>query len=189
MLVASVALSTPLLAQLDEPPAPPPRAAIGFGFVASLGPSWQFEGGELAFVRLFRGGGIGAVSFGARVGTFVDEAQILGGTRGIIFAPTLAARSATASIAQLGDDVNATNIGFDVTLEASGYLASSSPFPEGSRWLGLALLPGLRVGTGDGPRYALVVGPTAFLSSHKPSVRGLFALRIEAPLARRERRP
>ena len=190
MLVASVALSTPLRAQLDEPPPPPPaRAAIGFGFVATLGPSWQIEGGEVGFVRLFRGGGIGAVSIGARVGTFLDQAQIIGGTRGVVFGATLAARSATAGIAELGDDVNATNIGFDVTLEASGYLASSSPLPQGSRWLGLALLPGLRIGSGDGPRYGLVIGPTAFLSSAKPSIRGLFGIRIEAPLARRERRP
>jgi hypothetical protein len=157
--------------------------------VATLGPSWQIEGGEVGFVRLFRGGGIGAVSIGARVGTFLDQAQILGGTRGVLFGATMAARSATASVAQFGDDVNATGVGFDVTLEATGYIASSSPLPQGARWLGIALLPGLRVGSGGGPRYGLVIGPTAFLSSSKPSVRGLFALRIEAPLARRERRP
>jgi len=34
-----------------------------------------------------------------------------------------------------------------------------------------------------------VIGPTAFFSATKPAMRGLLALRAEAPLARRERRP
>jgi hypothetical protein len=45
------------------------------------------------------------------------------------------------------------------------------------------------VGSGDGARYGLVIGPTMFLSSSKSTVRGLLGLRVEAPLARRERRP
>ena len=194
MLVALVALSTPLLAQIDTEtvgPPPPARSAIGFGFAATLGPSWQIEGGEIGYVRNFRGGAIGGVSVGARVGTFLDEAQIIGGTRGIVFAATLAARSGTVSIAQIGDEMSATNIGFNVTLETSGYVASSSPIPQGSQWLAAALLPGVRVGgNGNGPRYGIVIGPTIFIGSKaKSEVRGLLALRIEAPLARRERRP
>jgi hypothetical protein len=183
MLVALGALSTPLVGQS------PRRNAIGVGFVATLGSGWQIEGGEIGYVRRYGNGMLGALSLGARVGTFIDQAAILGGTRGIVFAPTLAMRTGTASLAQLGDDQNATAIGFDVTLEASGYLASSSPLPQGSRWAAVALLPGLRVGSGDGARYGLVIGPTMFLSSSKSTVRGLLGLRVEAPLARRERRP
>jgi hypothetical protein len=175
-------LSTPLVAQA-------PRSAIGFGFAATLGPSWQIEAGEVGYVRRYGNGLVGALSAGARVGAFVDEGAILGGARGIVFAATLAARSGTVSLAQLGDDQNATAIGFDVTLEGRGYLASSSPLPQGSRWGAVALLPGLRVGSGDGPRYGIVIGPTLFLGSSKSTVRGLLAFRAEAPLARRERRP
>jgi len=186
-------LSTPLIAQIDTETVaatPPARSAIGFGFAATLGPSWQIEAGEVAYVRRYAGGALGALSIGARVGTFIDEAQILGGTRGIVFAGTLAARSGTASIAQLGDEMSATVVGFDVTLEASGYVGSSSPMPQGSQWLAAALLPGLRIGgNGDGARYGLVIGPTLFVGRGKSEVRGLLAIRVEAPLARRERRP
>ena len=194
MLVALVALSTPLLAQIDTEtiaPPPPARSAIGFGFAATLGPSWQIEAGELGYVRNFFGGPIGAVSVGARIGTFIDQAQILGGTRGILFAVNLAARSGTVSLAEIGDEMNATNIGLDVTLEASAYAGSSSPIPQGSNWLAVSLLPGVRVGgKGNGPRYGFVVGPTMFIGKDaKPEVRGLLAIRIEAPLARRESHP
>jgi hypothetical protein len=193
MLVALVALSTPLLAQITETiSAPPPaRSAIGFGFAATLGPSWQIEAGEIGYVRKFGGGLLGALSIGARIGTFIDEAQIVGGTRGILFAGTLAARTGTVSVAQIGDEMAATNIGFDITVEASGYAGSSSPIPQGSQWLAAAVLPGIRVaGNGNGPRYGIVIGPTIFIGSKaKSDVRGLLALRIEAPLARREPRP
>ena len=94
-----------------------------------------------------------------------------------------------ATLAEMGDDEGATVIGFDVTLEGSAYLASSSPLPQGSHWAAVALLPGLRAGSGDGVRYGLVIGPTAFFANGKSTVRGLLGLRIEAPLARRERRP
>jgi len=183
MLVTLGALSTPLIAQS------PRTNAIGVGFAATLGSGWQIEAGEIGYVRRYGQGMVGALSLGARIGTFIDEGAILGGTRGIVFAPTLAARTRATSIAQLGDDQNATTIGFDITLEASGYLASSSPLSQGSRWAAVALLPGLRAGSGDGPRYGLVIGPTLFLGSSKPSVRGFLAFRAEAPLARRERRP
>ena len=183
MLVAWGALSTSLLAQS------PRRNAIGFGFAATLGPGWQIEGGDIAYIHRRSGGLLGAMSIGARLGTFIDEGAILGGSRGIVFAPTIALRSSTATLAELGNDEGATVIGFDVTLEGSAYLASSSPLPQGSHWAAVALLPGLRAGSGDGVRYGLVIGPTAFFANGKSTVRGLLGLRIEAPLARRERRP
>ncbi len=147
MLVAWGALSTSLLAQS------PRRNAIGFGFAATLGPGWQIEGGDIAYIHRRSGGLLGAMSIGARLGTFIDEGAILGGSRGIVF------------------------------------VASSSPLPQGSHWAAVALLPGLRAGSGDGVRYGLVIGPTAFFANGKSTVRGLLGLRIEAPLARRERRP
>ena len=185
MVVAVGVLATPLEAQSEGAP----RNAIGFGFAATLGSGWQIEGGEVSYVHRHRSGVIGAFSAGVRIGTFIDEGAILGGSRGLVFAPTLAARSATASLAQLGDDENATSIAFDVTLEATGYLASSSPLSVGSHWGAVALLPGLRAGSADGVRYGLVIGPTAFFGGGSSTVRGLVGFRVEAPLARRERRP
>jgi len=72
----------------------------------------------------------------------------------------------------------------DVTLEASGYVASGSPFWQGSHWGALALLPSLRIGGG-----AITLGPTLFLGDRKPAMRGMLAFRGEARLARREPHP
>ena len=183
MLVTLGALSTPLAAQSDA------GHAIGVGFAATLGGGWQIESGEIGYVRRFGNGLLGAVSAGARLGAFIDEGAILGGTRGFVFATTLAARTGHVTLAEMGDDQNVTAIGFDVTLEATGYLTANSPLPQGSRWGAVALLPGLRVGSGEGARYGFVIGPTAFISSAKTEIRGLLAFRVEAPLARRERHP
>jgi hypothetical protein len=76
-----------------------------------------------------------------------------------------------------------------MTLEVTGYRASQSPLPQGSRWMAVSVLPAISIGNGDRPHFALVIGPTAFFSGSKPAMRGLLALRAEAPLARRERRP
>jgi len=179
MLVVLGALSTPLGAQ---------SGAIGVGFAATLGSGWQIESGEIGYVRRMAGGPVRALSVGARIGAFIDEGAILGGNRGFVFAGTVGARSGRLTLAELGDEQNLTAIGFDVTLEATGYLAANSPLPQGSTWLAVALLPGLRVGGGDGAQYGLVIGPTAFFGS-KTEVRGLLAFRVEAPLARRERHP
>jgi hypothetical protein len=176
------ALSTPLAAQGGG-------AAIGAGFAATVGGGWQIESGEIGYVRRMAGGGaVRALSLGARLGSFIDEGAILGGSRGFVFAGTLTARSGRLPLAELGDERNLTAIGFDVTLEATGYLTSRSPLPQGSRWAAVAFLPGLRVGGVDGTQYGLVIGPTVFFGS-TTEVRGLLAFRLEAPLARRERHP
>lgn len=194
MLVVLAALSTPLAAQTDSarPAAPEPargQSAIGVGFAATLGNSWQIESGELGYVRRLSHGPVRAVSLGARLGSYTDEGAIIGGNRGFVFAPTLAARSASLMLAELGDENNLTRIAFDVTLEATAYVTTDSLFPQGSTWGAVAFLPGLRVGSGDGPRYGLLVGPTWFFGGPKVEVRGLLAFRVEAPLARRERHP
>lgn len=180
MFVGLVALSTPLAAQSG--------GAIGLGFAATLGGGWQIESGELGYVRRFGGGPVRAVSAGVRLGAFIDEGAFIGGSRGFVFAGTLGARTGQVGIAELGDEKNITAIGLDLTVEATGYLTANSPLPQGSRWAAVALLPGVRVGGGDGPQYRLVIGPTAFFGA-KNEIRGLLAVRVEAPLARRERHP
>jgi hypothetical protein len=186
MLVVLGALSTTLAAQSAGGGG---SGAIGVGFAATLGSGWQIESGEIGYVRRMARGPVRALSIGARLGTFIDEGAIIGGNRGFVFAGTVGARSGRLMLAELGDENNLTQIGFDVTIEATGYLGSHSPLPQGSSWGAVALLPGLRVGSGDGPRYGLVIGPTWFLGSSPGEVRGLLAFRVEAPLARRERQP
>jgi hypothetical protein len=178
MLVLLGALSTPLAAQ---------TGAIGVGFAATLGGGWQIESAEIGYVRRMSGP-VRALSAGARLGAFVDEGAILGGTQGFVFAGTLGARSGRIMLAELGDERNVTAIGLDVTIEATGYLTARSPLPQGSSWAAVAVLPGLRVVGGGGAQYGLVIGPTAFFGS-KTEIRGLLAFRVEAPLARRERHP
>lgn len=194
MLVVLAALSTPLAAQTDSARAAAPeparvKSAIGVGFAATLGSSWQIESGEIGYVRRLSHGLIGAASIGARFGSFTDEGAIIGGNRGFVFAPTVALRTARMSLAELGEETNVTSIGFDVTVEGTGYLTTNSPLPQGSTWGAVAVLPALRVGGGDGPTYGLLVGPTWFFGGPKVEVRGLLAFRVEAPLARRERHP
>jgi hypothetical protein len=174
------ALSTPLAAQ----------SAIGFGFAATLGDGWQIESGEIGYVRRVGGGPVRALSAGVRLGAFVDQGAILRGTRGFVAAGTLGARTGKLSLGELGDEHDQTAIGFDVAVEATGYLASNSPLPQRGRWAAVAVLPGLRIGGGGGtgPQYSLQIGPTVFFGS-ETTVRALLAFRIEAPLARREPYP
>jgi hypothetical protein len=189
MLIVLGALSTTLAAQSEGAgDGGGGGSAIGIGFAATLGSGWQIESGEIGYVRRSTHGPVRALSVGARLGSFIDEGAFIGGNRGFVFATTLAARSPRLILAELGDENNVTRIGFDVTVEATGYLTANSPFPQGSTWGAVALLPGLRAGGGDGPTYGLVIGPTWFFGSTN-DVRGLLAFRVEAPLARRERHP
>src|SRR5437867_4197814 len=91
MLVVLGALSTTLAAQSDTAQANRKRAhAIGFGFVATLGANWQIESAEIGYVRR-PSRGLAAIGVAARLGTFINESTMLGGTRGIVFAATLSA--------------------------------------------------------------------------------------------------
>ena len=182
MLVALGALSTRLAAQSG--------GAIGVGFAATLGGGWQIESGEIGYVRRSTYGPFRALSLGARVGSYTDEGAIIGGNRGFVFAPTFAARTGRLMLAELGDENNLTQIGFDVTLEGTWYLTTNPPDSLRSTWGAVALLPGLRIGGTDGTQYGIVIGPTMFLGGGaKSEVRGLLAFRVEAPLARREHHP
>jgi len=193
MLVALSALPTTLAAQSNGAPQAPPsikerRHAIGFGFVATLGANWQMEGIEIAYARRLRHG-LAAVSVSTRLGTFMNESSMIGGTKGVVFGATLAGRTHMRSIAQFGMEDNGTGIGFDVTFEVTGYTASQALMSQGTRWLAISVLPAFSIGSGDAPHFGIVIGPTAFLHSGKPLMRGMLAFRGEAPLARREHRP
>src|SRR5213592_4322610 len=160
MLVVLAALSTPLAGQ----------TALGVGFAATLGSSWQIEGVDVGFAG------------------FVDEGAIFGGTRGFISGLTLTARTGRSTLAELGDPTNLTTFGVDLTVEATGYLAANSPLPVGSRWAAVTVLPGLRFGNPGGSQFTLMIGPTFFLG-HASDTRALLALRFDTPLARRRAPP
>jgi len=202
MLVLLVAGTVPavLTAQSAPPPPPPPapppapspaayklRPAIGFGFFATLGSKWQLEGVEVGYVRRMERG-LAAISVSGRIGTFINESVMIGGTQGIGFGATIAGRTRMKSIAQFGEEEHGTAIGFDMTLELTGYTTSNSPLSR-TQWMAISALPAISLGTGDAAHFGIVIGPTAFLGDGKPVVRGMLSFRAEAPLARRERRP
>jgi hypothetical protein len=186
VLVAFGVLSTTLAAQSpksDSSTKAPSRHALTFGYFATLGSYWQIEALEFGYVRKMTHG-LAAISLSTRVGTFMDETAVTGGSRGMAFAGTLGARTHMKRIAQLGEEEHGKAIGLDMTLEMSGYVASGAPSWQGSHWGAIALLPGVRIGNA-----AIVIGPTAFFAGGKPAVRGLLAFRGEATLARRGRQP
>jgi hypothetical protein len=184
-LVAFGVFSTTLAAQSksDSSTKAPSRHALTFGYFATLGSYWQIEAVEFGYVRNMTRG-LAALSISTRLGTFMDETAVTGGSRGMAFAATVGARTHMKRIAQLGEEEHGKAIGLDMTLEASGYFASGAPSWQGARWGAIALLPGLRIG-----KAAIVIGPTAFFAGGKPAVRGLLALRGEAALAHRGRQP
>jgi hypothetical protein len=182
------AVGSTSVAQVTPGQSNAPPHAIGFGFVATLGDSWQMEAAEVGYVRR-PSRGFAALGVSARVGTFMNESSMLGSSQGIVFAGTLSARTHMKSIAQLGADEHGTGIGFDLTFELSGYAASASPMSLGSRWMGVSVLPAFSIGSGSAPHFGIVIGPTVFFTAGKPVMRGLLAFRGEAPLARKERHP
>ena len=189
LLVALGAVATTLGAQsvAGKSKTPGPHA-IGFGLVATLGANWQIESAEIGYVRR-PSRGLAAIGLAGRVGTFVNESSMLGETQGVVFAATLSARTHMKSIAQFGTEEHGTGIGFDLTFEVTGYTAARSPLALGPRWAAVSMLPAFSIGSGNSPHFAIVIGPTVFLHSGKPLMRGLLAFRGEAPLARRERHP
>jgi len=179
MLTALVSLSTPLAGQ---------GGALALGLAYTVGTGWQVEGLDVGLARAVHAGPIAALALTARVGSFIDEGAIIGGARGFVFGTSLAARTPTATIAELGADTSASRVGIDLTLEATGYAGSRSPLPVGSPWGAVSVLPGLRFGDPNGSRFGILVGPTVFLGD-VTQVRTFLGVRFEAPLARRERHP
>ena len=185
VLAPALGAQTPSTAAGSKIPGP---HAIGFGLVATLGANWQIESAEIGYVRR-PSRGLAAIGLAGRLGTFVNESAMLGGNQGFVFAATLSARTHMKSIAQLGAEEPGTGIGFDLTFELSGYAAAHSPLALGSHWAAVSVLPAFSIGSGNSAHFGIVIGPTVFLHSGKPLMRGLLAFRGEAPLARRERHP
>jgi hypothetical protein len=86
-------------------------------------------------------------------------------------------------IIDVGTEQNPISIAFDLTLEATGYLASNSPFPQGGAWLGLAVLPGFRTIQSESFGVSFMVGPALFIG-RETDVRAFLAFRVEIPVAR-----
>jgi len=179
MFFVSVLMSTPLAAQ----------SRLSVGLAATLGSGWQIEGGEVGIVKRAHFGPFQSFGGSLRLASFIDEGAIIGGGRGIISALALSARTGQLSLAEMGDEHNLTVIGLDLSIEASGYLASNSPLPEGGHWVGVALLPGLRFGSPDGTQYHLVVGPALFFDRHQTDLHTFLGIRFEMPLAKHDSRP
>jgi hypothetical protein len=177
-------LSTPLAAQS----AGAGGSAWSLGLAATLGGGWQIEGADVGIVKFVHGGPVQALGLDARIGSFIDEGAIIGGTKGFVAALGVSARSGRLTIAEMGPENNTSILGIDLTLDLMGYLGSNSPLPQGGSWAAVSLLPGLRFGNAGGGQWSLVLGPTAFLG-HPTDVHGFLGIRFESPLARRERRP
>lgn len=186
MLVLAGVLSTRLAAQSEGTSAA--AGAWTLGLAATLGAGWQIEGADLGVVRGVRAGPFRYVSLVARLGSFVDQAAVFGGSRGFVAGASVGGRTGLARLAEFGTETSSNPIGVDLTVEAVGYLASNSPLPQGSPWAALSILPGVRLGDADGARYGLLLGPTVFFGP-TTDVRAFLGVRFEAPLARRERHP
>jgi hypothetical protein len=177
-----LALSTPLAAQTA------PRGGLTLGFAGTLGGGWQIEAADVGYARALRAGPLRVASLTARLGSFMDEGAIIGGARGFVFGLTVGGHTGLWTLAELGAETTTSQIGLDLTVEATGYLGSRSPLAVGSPWGAVTVLPGLRFGDPDGAQLGLLIGPTVFFGA-VGDVRPFIALRFEAPLARREPHP
>ncbi len=178
MLIGLAGLSTPLAAQETRG-----GGLVTFGLAYTVGSGWQIQGFDVGYGRGMRSGPIAALSLSARLGEFIDQRAIIGGSQGFVFGATLAARSRALTIAEFGADTAPSHVGLDVTVETTGYAGAHSPLGIGSPWGAVSVLPGLRVG-----QFGLVLGPTAFFGT-STIVRAFLGLRFDVPLARRDRHP
>lgn len=181
MLVVGAALSTPLAAQQRS-------AAWTFGLAATVGSGWQLEGADIGMVRPIGLGPVRFLSITGRFGTFQDEGGFLFGNRGFVAGLALGGQTGAARILEVGSEQNPISVGFDLTLEAAGYLASNSPFPQGGAWLGLSVLPGFRTIQTDNFGVSFMVGPSLFVG-RETDVRAFLAFRVEFPVARASAAP
>ena len=177
MLAALAGLSTPLVAQETR------GGLLTLGLAYTVGSGWQIQGFDVGYGRGLPSGPIAAVSLGARLGEFIDQRAIIGGSQGFVFGATLGARTRALTVAEFGSDTAPSRVGLDVTVETTGYAGAHSPLGIGSPWGAVSVLPGLRVGG-----FGLVFGPTAFFGT-ATLVRPFLGVRFDVPLARRERHP
>jgi hypothetical protein len=173
MFTLLAVLSTPLAGQ-----------ALSFGFAGTLGGDWAIEAGEFGLVEPVGLGPIRHVSASVRAGFFGDNrTSIITHQRGFLGALALGLRSGTLNFFEVGGEgATPTEIGVDLTLEVSGYIASRSPLPEGKNWRAVAILPAVRVGQQNQTTFALLLGPTWFYGDVQ-RVHPFLGVRIEVPLA------
>jgi len=176
ILAGSAVVSTPLVAQQGS--------AWAFGFAGTLGSNWQIEGADVGLEHYIHAGPFRATFIGARLGTFINEEDVVGGTQGFLGGLVASVRTGLWALADVGNETNPASLGLDLTIEAAGYAGTDSPLPQGSTWGSVGVFPGLSFGTGlNGPHYGIVFGPAAFLG-RVTSVVGFLGLRFELPRAR-----
>ena len=177
MLIGLAGLSTPLAAQDTR------GGILTLGLAYTVGSGWQIQGLDVGYGRGVRSGPIAALSLGARLGEFIDQRAIIGGSQGFVFGATLAARTRSLKLAEFGSDTAPSRMGVDLTVETTGYAGAHSPLGIGSPWGAVSVLPGVRFGS-----LGLVLGPTAFFGT-ATLVRLFLGVRFDVPLARREQQP
>jgi hypothetical protein len=178
MLVTGSILSTPLAGQ----------ASFALGAAATLGGSWQIEGADVGWVREINTGPLRYASIGGRMGVFVDQNALTGGTRGLVGGLVLQTRTGLWNLADVGNESNPSTLGLDVTFEGVAYGALNTPLESmGSVWGAFSVLPGLRIGAGQQLRYGAVFGPTVFFGK-TTEVRAFLALRFEVPIGHKTNR-
>ena len=185
MLVTLLTLSTPLAGQSGGRGGRGGRGAWVFGFAGTLGGGWQVEAADVGYARVVAAGPLRVATLAARVGSFIDEGAIIGGSRGFLAGLTLGGRTKPVRLADLGTETSTSEVGADLAIEATGYLGAHSPLPQGPSWGGVTLLPGVWFGDAQGFRIGLLFGPTVYFG-RSGDVHPFLGLRFEAPLARRE---
>ena len=84
MLVTLLTLSTPLAGQSGGRGGRGGRGAWVFGFAGTLGGGWQVEAADVGYARVVAAGPLRVATLAARVGSFIDEGAIIGGSRGFL---------------------------------------------------------------------------------------------------------
>jgi hypothetical protein len=172
ILLVSAIFAMPLGAQTRG-------AGFTAGLSSSLGGEWQLQGIDAGLVRPVKLGLIRYMTFVVRAGSFVNQ-ETFSSARGFFAAVAVDAETPLVTLFDVGAEQSPTRLAFNLTLEASAYLAANSPFPQGARWIGLAVLPSFRTIQTDNIGFTLMAGPIAFLGN-ETEVRGLLGIRIEIP--------
>src|SRR5205807_5607 len=156
MLVGLAGLSTPLAAQETS------GGILTLGLAYTVGSGWQVQGFDVGYGRALRSGPFAAVSLGARLGEFIDQRAIIGGSQGFVFGATLAARTRALTVAEFGSDTAPSRMGVDLTIETTGYAGVHSPPGTGSPWGARcdAALTCVAAASGSAPPTALVTHPS-----------------------------
>jgi hypothetical protein len=174
MSAGALALSTSLHAQAG--------AGWTAGLSATLGSGWQYEGVDVGVIRPGSLGPVRQFSVIVRLGSFIDEAAILGAARGFVGGVALGLRTGAVTLAEVGHELDLSTFGADLTFGVAGYAAAKSPLPEGSALLSVAVLPGIRFGRANTMQFVVTAGPAVFVGK-ETVLHGFLGIRIEFPVA------